>query len=65
MLKASIENGDEEVWQQIVELYTRCDLTKPDDKLPALSSIATRYAAATGMTYIAGLWKERLPCQLL
>jgi hypothetical protein len=65
MLKASIENGDEEVWERVVELYTRCDLTKPDDKLPALSGIATTYAAATGMTYIAGLWKERLPCQLL
>jgi hypothetical protein len=65
MLKASIEHGDEEVWERVVELYTRCDLTKPDDKLPALSGIATTYAAATGMTYIAGLWKERLPCQLL
>jgi hypothetical protein len=65
MLKASVENGDEEVWARVVELYTRCDLTKPDDKLPALSGIAMTYAAATGMTYIAGLWKERPFCQLL
>ncbi len=65
MLKANMENGDEEVWERVVEPYTRCDLTKPDDKLPALSGIATTYAAATGMTYIAGLWKERLPDQLL
>ncbi|PMD16582.1 HET-domain-containing protein, partial [Hyaloscypha hepaticicola] len=65
MLKASIEHGDEEVWERVVELYTRCDLTKPNDKLPALSGIAMTYAAVTGMTYIAGLWKERLPCQLL
>jgi hypothetical protein len=40
-LKTSIENGDEEVWERVVELYTRCDLTKPDDKLPALSGIVT------------------------
>lgn len=47
-------------WEDIVCEYTRRGLTKPSDKLPALSGIATRYQKATGDTYYAGIWKASL-----
>jgi hypothetical protein len=47
-------------WQQIVEEYSQCELTIPNDKLPALSGIARLFQEATADTYLAGLWKSRL-----
>lgn len=47
-------------WRQMVELYSRRTLTNEQDKLPALSGLAQLYHAATGHTYLAGLWKEIL-----
>ncbi len=37
----------------------------PSNKLPALSSIATKFHAKTGMRYVAGLWEPWLPGALL
>lgn len=47
-------------WQTIVSLYSRRSLPDPNDKLPALSSIAAHIASKTQDTYIAGLWRETL-----
>jgi hypothetical protein len=48
-------------WEGIVHR----SLTKPTDKLPALSGIAAEYQRVSGDTYLAGLWKSNLPWGLL
>ena len=45
-------------WHTIVAEYTRCQLTRPSDKLPALSGLASIFKRNTGYEYLAGLWKE-------
>lgn len=52
-------------WHIIVVEYTRCYLTKPTDKLPALAGLASIFQANTGFTYLAGLWKEDIRDGLL
>ena len=47
-------------WNQIVDGYSQCGLTRSNDKLIALSGIAHLFQAAIGEEYIAGLWKSRL-----
>jgi Heterokaryon incompatibility protein (HET) len=48
------------LWIDLVESYTRCALTKNDDKLPALSGLAHLFHDATGDDYLSGLWRSRL-----
>jgi len=45
-----------ELWRSVVEEYTRCELTVPSDKLPALSGCAARFGSLLADEYIAGLW---------
>ena len=52
-------------WQRVVERYSKTQLTKPDDKLIALSGIANTISRQIGDTYIAGMWKKHLASQLL
>jgi hypothetical protein len=52
-------------WVKIVRGYTACSLTFEDDKLPALSGLASVYADETHDQYLAGLWKRTLHYQLL
>jgi hypothetical protein len=47
-------------WSKVVEEYSGRNLRIPEDKLPALSGLASKFALATGFAYIAGLWKETL-----
>jgi hypothetical protein len=47
-------------WTKIVEEYSGRSLRIPEDKLPAISGLATKFGSATGFVYIAGLWKETL-----
>jgi hypothetical protein len=47
-------------WKQIIEVYSRTSLTKPADKLIALSGVAKMMSAQAGGTYLAGLWTEYL-----
>jgi len=49
-----------EFWNQIVDAYSQCELTRSNDKLIALSGLAHLFQAVTGEEYIAGLWKSRL-----
>jgi len=44
--------------------YTKCALTKPSDKLVALSGFAQLYQSATGDDYLAGLWRSQIPSGL-
>jgi hypothetical protein len=48
------------IWFDIVEEYSRKHLTFPDDKLPALSGIASRFFSISKDDYIAGHWRRGL-----
>jgi hypothetical protein len=48
------------LWLDIVESYSLLSLTKRDDKLPALSGIATVFAEKFQYEYLAGMWRHRL-----
>lgn len=47
-----------EYWYETVMTYTKCQLTKNTDKLPALSGLAQAFSDVLGDTYVAGLWKN-------
>jgi hypothetical protein len=47
-------------WLGVNEDYTSRQLTKGEDKLPALSGLANRLAKITGDTYFAGLWRAHI-----
>ena len=53
------------LWLSIVERYSVTSLTKGEDKLVAISGIAKRMQGLLNDEYLAGLWRERLPSQLL
>lgn len=59
------DSGHYRSWARIVELYSAAKLTKPHDKLIALSGIAQRMQNLLGDHYLAGLWRRHLPSQLL
>lgn len=40
--------------------YSRCTLTMPKDKLPALSGVVAKLYEHTKDEYMAGLWKSDL-----
>lgn len=48
------------LWNDLVEKYSRCDLTYPSDKLLALAGIAKLFQGATSDSYIAGLWRSQV-----
>lgn len=58
-------------WNDIVESYTKCNLTKASDKLVAISGLAndmrTKLAALRPgpHRYLAGLWEQNLPGDLV
>ncbi|KAM0280172.1 hypothetical protein ACHAO9_011326 [Fusarium lateritium] len=51
-------------WAELVKAYSKCELTYVTDKAIALAGIAAEYAAASGGTYLAGLWRQNLEDQL-
>lgn len=61
------------LWRTMVSSYMGLDITKPHDRLPALGGLAQNMAtkrsakdAATGhYPYLAGLWRDALPDDLL
>ncbi|KAE8443176.1 hypothetical protein EG329_002274 [Mollisiaceae sp. DMI_Dod_QoI] len=54
------------VWLIAIRLYLRCALTKPSDKLVAISGVARHLSSLGGPTdYLAGLWRRELPYNLL
>lgn len=54
-----------EYWTGIVDLYTRSSLTRKEDKLIAISGVAKEMRFILDDVYLAGLWKNQLPTQLL
>ena len=56
------------MWTEIVQRYSRCDLTFGSDKLIAISGIAKRMGLRMGFDkddYFAGMWRQDLLRQLL
>lgn len=49
-----------EIWYKIVQRYSMRNLTRGDDKLPALSGVAHEIAPLLKDQYLAGLWKDNL-----
>lgn len=45
-------------WEEIVELYTDANLTREEDKLVAISSLAKEIQQKTKDQYYAGLWRD-------
>lgn len=52
-------------WPEIIEKYTDTLLTKPEDKLVAISGLARQVYSITKDKYCAGIWREDLVLQLL
>ena len=52
-------------WRFIVRAYSGRRLSYPKDKLPAIAGIADNYHEITNQQYLAGLWRESLPIDLL
>ena len=61
------ENLDffEDIWEPIVQSYTRSNLTRFSDKSLAISGIADEVQSSSGRSYAAGLWREDFERQLL
>lgn len=55
--RAKVENALS-TWYRILTQYSRKDLTRNSDKLPALSGVASAIHELTNYTYLAGIWKE-------
>lgn len=51
-------------WWPIVEEYSSRSLSEDRDRLPGLSGLASLFQAATGHTYLAGLWRETIVADL-
>ncbi|KAH8203765.1 hypothetical protein TruAng_002058 [Truncatella angustata] len=47
-------------WLNVVQVYSAMDLTRPEDKLVAISGLARRLHAKLREPYLAGLWKSHL-----
>jgi hypothetical protein len=53
------------LWNSIVCNYSSGKLTYSEDKLVAISGLASRMQKHTQSEYLAGLWRKHLPYQLL
>lgn len=49
-----------DLWIDLVASYSRCQLTRPSDKLFAFAGIAKPFQEITGDIYLAGMWKSRI-----
>ena len=54
-----------ELWHYLVSEYTLRHLSRPSDKLPAISGIAHKFYTVTKSHYLAGLWTDNLAQDLL
>ncbi|RDW87242.1 hypothetical protein BP5796_02936 [Coleophoma crateriformis] len=54
-------------WLQIVERYSRCSLSRSEDKLPAISGMANHIQSRSPnpVNYCAGIWEDQIHAGLL
>jgi len=53
------------LWERLLQVYSLTKLSKPTDKLVAISGLAKRIQSEIKDEYIAGLWRNRLSTGLL
>ncbi|KAK1752038.1 HET-domain-containing protein [Echria macrotheca] len=63
-LNFCLEEENRQSWCSLVEIYSKCTLSRPADKMIAIASLAESFRVRTGDEYLAGLWKQDLPMQL-
>lgn len=61
----TMDSGRQCHWQDIVESHSNCRLSKPSDRLPALSGVARAFGEYTRDSYVYGHWKESLVRSLM
>lgn len=54
-----------QIWQNVVMLYMNCGITKPEDKLVAISGVAKHIFHMVKDDYIVGHWRSKIPVSLL
>jgi hypothetical protein len=67
-LQANVQSRDRdswEVWDSLVEQYSRRDLTKTTDKLIAIAGITSFFQSHLQDQFLAGLWLRHMPLTLL
>lgn len=60
MRKLADDQDPNQCWRHIVWYYSRCELTKPADKLVTLSGVARAFHAHIKSDYVAGMWKNTI-----
>ncbi|KAK4108927.1 HET-domain-containing protein, partial [Canariomyces notabilis] len=53
-----------DLWHSVVEIYTRCRLTKQSDKLVAIAGLARSLSPFLRDLYVAGVWSRNLVIDL-
>ena len=59
-LRVKMMYSPHQLWARFVHEYSGRNLSKLEDKLPALSGLASDFQKITGFTYLAGIWRENL-----
>lgn len=54
-----------QTWHNIVQWYTKLNITYHSDRLPGRSGLAKQVASRRWTRYLAGLWEDSLPFDLL
>lgn len=52
-------------WANVVQIYGKCSVTKPEDRLIAIAGVAKSIKPLLDDEYLAGLWKKDLPYNLV
>ena len=60
-----LDNYYHEMWGELINRYTICELTVPTDRVVAISGVAKRMGEMLQDDYVAGMWRRSLPYQLL
>jgi hypothetical protein len=55
-----LHDGHRLLWNSVLREYGRRKLSRPTDKLPAMSGIARLFQERLGAEYVAGLWSDTL-----
>jgi hypothetical protein len=58
-------SSDHSLWLRKISRYSRLSLTKPSDRLPAVSGLANEFGGRRKDIYLAGHWKRSLIVSLL
>ena len=58
--ESQVKEADHEAWNSLIWTYGDRKLSKPTDKLPALSGLARLFEQRLGAKYVAGLWSDDL-----